>query len=683
MKKSLLALSLVFATQISFSLNLPTIQNEKDLATLFPKTASEQVLIKDEVLLSLKQDLEALNEISLQEATFENTLIPLDQSISATCCYASRAEALSLVTPDAELREETQKASVEYELSLNAIFSDQPLLFEKISLIQKSLPQESLEYRLCQTFLNDFKHAGQHLDPETKQKAKEVHKEIAQLEQSFAQNIQADQSQLILPKSRLVGLKEEMLESFEKSDNELYTIRCDYPSYNSIMTNCTAGDTRKDYFLTFNKRAHINNRQVLTELIAKRDEYAKLMGYSSYGHLALEDKMVQSPENAFAFLQSLADISEKKAYLENERLKANLPSDVSLTEDQKFYPWDLAYAHKYYLKNSYQLDADLVAEYFPLQKTFSGLMGVYEAFFGIQINEIKAPELWDPEVRLMEVRGDANSLIGYVILDLFPRPGKYSHACDCGFLAVNVEKNGRSTPGLDLIVANFTRPTSTKPSLLKHNEVVTLFHEFGHALHDLFSTQPYATFCGLGQVKRDFVEMPSQLLEEWMWQPEILKQVSSHYASGEPLPDQLIETMLKVKNLNSGNFIRRQTYLSLLDLSYFAEGQNKDVHQICQDLKARFRPEVAPYDDHFYASFGHLTGYGSCYYGYMWSKVFALDLFAKIQNEGILNSAVGKQYREQILKQGGSQDPNILLKNFLNRKPSLDAFQKDLGLNAL
>ncbi len=452
----------------------------------------------------------------------------------------------------------------------------------------------------------------------------------------------------------------------------------------AVLSTCSVRETRRQLSELFNRRAYPQNEQVLTTLIEKRDRLAKLLGYQSYAHYSLSENMIKSPESANLFLQELWTNSSPKAFVEFTALTENLPKGVTLTTDGKLASYDYAYVFDQYKKKNYQLDAEEIAQYFSLENTFNGLMQIYEEFFNIQIKEMPISGLWHEDIKLLAIKEKNGSLIGYVVLDLFPRENKYSHACDCPGVASRVKSRGKVSPGLDVVIANFTKPTTETPSLLKHREVTTLFHEFGHAIHDLFAYHEYACFCGIGPfVKMDFVELPSQMLENWMWEPSILKKISSHYQTGKALSDSQITKLIQCKKLDSGNMLQRQCFLSYLALNYYLEGENKNVDQLFGKLHKQTRPntEFSP-NNKMYASFGHLTGYGPSYYGYMFSLVSASDVFAQIKKEGLLNPQVGDRYRRTVLEKGGGRDPNELLMNFLGRAPNQEAFICDLGLSA-
>jgi thimet oligopeptidase len=335
----------------------------------------------------------------------------------------------------------------------------------------------------------------------------------------------------------------------------------------------------------------------------------------------------------------------------------------------------------YYKKTILNVDENKVAEYFPLQHTIDALLAIYQDFFNLEFKQLPVKGLWDPEVKLIEVIDKAeNQTMGYLLLDLYPRPGKYTHAAQQVIVPALYLSDGKQNLSLMFVIANFPKPTAEKPSLLKLRDVTTFFHEFGHAIHSFFARTSLASHSGTHAVKRDFVEMPSQMLEEWMRDYEILKMVSHHYRTGEKLPDDLIEALLKMRTFDTGFFVSRQLFLANFALDCFNNGPSVDLEALRKKLfdklinGIQYNPE-----DHFYASFGHLVGYGARYYGYLWSEVFAHDLFGVIKQEGLLNPAVGRRYAEKVLSKGGSRDPNDLLKDFLGRQPNQNEYMKAMG----
>ena len=361
-------------------------------------------------------------------------------------------------------------------------------------------------------------------------------------------------------------------------------------------------------------------------------------------------------------------------------LTETLPESVTLTADGKIKPWDLGFIKSEYKKNKYAIDERKIAEYFPMKQTVDQLLDIYHQFLGVDFEVVNGHDFWHEDVQLVAVKNRQGNQIGYLLLDLYPRPGKYSHAAHVTIYPA-LDKDDERKIAVSLVMANFPKPTPDKPALLQRNDVNTFFHEFGHAMHAMLGATSLASFSGTS-VKRDFVEMPSQMLEEWLQDKDMLKKVSHHYQTGESLPDDIIDTLIELKNLTTGLFVQRQGFLANLALAYFKEGAIKDPYAIEKKLYETLTQGVA-FDSEYrmYTAFGHLTGYAAKYYGYLWSKVFALDLFDTIKQHGLLDGAIGQRYVNAVLAKGGSQDPNELLVAFLGREPNDTAFLKDLGLS--
>ncbi len=406
------------------------------------------------------------------------------------------------------------------------------------------------------------------------------------------------------------------------------------------------------------------------------------MGFDSFAALNLDSQMVKVPERAEQFLTDLIARAREKAELELKAFIEELPESVTLMADGKVKAWDVPYLKIKYKEKHFNIDELKISEYFPMQQTIDALLDIYHQFMGVTFKEVPISGMWHEDVRLIEVYDKKGTqLLGYLFLDLYPRSNKYSHAAHAGLIQAMILPDGKRIPDVSVVMANFPKPTKDKPSLLMRADVRTFFHEFGHAMHALLGATQMGSFSGTS-VKTDFVEMPSQMLEEWLWDKDIIKKVSHHYKTGEPLPDDVINNIVALKRYDSGNFVQTQSRYSQLSLDLYKAGEDKDPYKIQEDLIAKIHPRIffGP-EYHMHASFGHLTGYGAKYYGYLWSKVFALDLFEEIKKHGLLNPQIGERYVQEVIGKGGSKDPNELLKNFLGREPCQDAFIKDLGLS--
>jgi len=473
-------------------------------------------------------------------------------------------------------------------------------------------------------------------------------------------------------------LDEDFINALEQITDGCYKVGVKDATVRPIFKYCGVADTRKRLYDAYQNRAYPQNKEVLEKIIARRDQLAHILGFESYAAFNIDNQMAHNPQIVESFLRDLIKKTDAKISEEIECIKTEMPPSVEFDSEGKCYPWDISFAIEYVKKKNYNVEERLIAEYFPMEKTVEALLSIYESFFNLEMKVEPVSDVWHEDVKAITVYKD-KQVIGYLLLDLHPRNNKYSHACEISIVP-GVKTGVARTPSVAVVLANFTKSTPIKPSLLYREEVQTFFHEFGHAIHAVLGATEMAVFSG-PQVKRDFVEMPSQMLEEWLYTKDILKYVSSHYETGESLPDELIDRIIELKNFSIGHFIKRQAFYALLSLSLYQAGENKDIDQISAELHQEILHflHYCP-EHHNYAAFGHLTGYGARYYGYLWSKVFALDLFEYIKPHGLMNSEIGTVYAEKILSQGGSKDPNQLLQDFLGREPNQDAFLHDLGL---
>lgn len=662
---------------------LSKIKNSQDVCFLFPKTIEAIQKQSENALSQAQKGIDRIVSLADNDRTYENTVLALDRITGKLGTDFSALYSLCYVHPDPAMIAAANKAVVAMQEFMVDTLSHNVDLYNALqSYAQNNAQSEQLnseEKKFLYETLKDFKKGGLALPKSQQEEIKVIKKELAHLGVLFSNAINSDKSFITVSADALKGCDDSFVNALEKDENGLYRLGVDYPTYFSVMENCSVESTRKDLYRAFNKRAYPANEKTLKEIIAKRDVLAKKLGFVSYAHMDIDDAMAKTPERVQEFLDDLQIKSRPKMVQELNELKSSLPEGVTLTEDGLFKPWDFNYIKAQYKKNHLALDEELVKEYFPMEKTVEEILDIYKQFLGVEFRQEKVSGFWHETVEYISVYKDG-VLLGHLLMDLYPRENKYGHACQIGIAPAVRSKSGEHFPPVILVIANFSKPTKDRPSLLKRNEVETFFHEFGHAMHSLFGATEHAGFAGTN-VKHDFVEVPSQMLEEWMFDAQMLKKVSSHYKTGESLSDEVIEKINKIKRFDSGYFVFRQVMLSKLALSCFAPGENKDPYALKQEC---FEPlcEFVMFDDqnHFEASFGHLHGYAAKYYSYLWSKVYALDLFEQVKKQGLLDSAIGQKYIDEVIGKGGSVDPDILMKNFLGREPSSEAFFKDLGL---
>ena len=618
--------------------------------------------------------------------SLENTVAPLDQISDLIGQASGRFGFLSQVAADPQLR----AAAHEHEERLD-VFAAGLGFREEIDRALKAYAQRAqLEAlpadaaRLLEFALRDYRRNGFDLDAAQRDAVRERRERLIGLGIRFRRNIDEDDSAMTVSRAELEGLPEAYIDRLRTEESSAggavrYRVSLDYPELHPFLESAADADRRRELFLLNHNKAAEVNVPILEEAIALRDEIASQLGYDSWAAYTLEVKMARSPETVLEFLTDL-----------EERLQPKLASDLALLrEEQERRGYgggavsisDWRYLTNQVVRERYQVDPFEVAAYFPLDAVLEGMFDIYQRLVGVRFvpRPDESDSAWHPAARPFDiVDPDNGDHLARFYMDLHPRPGKFGHA------AAFTLRGGRSLAGdtyqqpVSAIVANFTAPGPDSPSLLRHSEVVTLFHEFGHILHQTLTRAPYTRFSGT-RVERDFVEAPSQMLEHWCWQPEMLRSFSRHYQSGDPLPTDTIDRMIESRFVSSAVATLRQVYFSRLDLAYHGPGSQKDTDRIARELHPITGFDF-PDQTHFQAGFGHLFGYDAGYYGYLYSRVFGDDMFTRFEAPGASVATVGREYRERILEPGGTQDGDQLVRSFLGREPTPDAFLRELGL---
>ncbi len=651
-----------------------------DVYSVYPKTVDEIKKRSQEVQTEVRKLIDGIVGLPVEKYSKETVLYALDRALSYCGVELGILELVHSAYDDMALR----AAAEEQELILKSLILDKVTNNKPLYDVCKAYALSSSKDKLSSSerlfldeVLADFKRSGLDLPQEQRDRIVELKKQEQKLSQEFSKNISQDQSTITVTLAQLDGISPEFIQALSKNEAGEYVLRTDYPTADMVLNYCNVEDTRKRFAKAFKNRAYPLNVEVLDKLIAVRNEIAQALGFASYAHLDLDNQMVKSPERALAFQMSMKSGMIEKGKQEFKKLTQDLPEGVSLTQDGKLEGFNSGYVSTYFKKKYYDIDELKISEYFPMEKTIQGLLHIYETFFDLSIDQIVNPKAWHPDVRLLKISDKNGAVRGYVFLDMFPRPNKYGHAAMFPGV-VSLKRDATFYPTVTSVVCNFTKPTATKPSLLKFREVETFFHEFGHAIHGVLGATELFAQSGT-HVKTDFVELPSQLLENWIEQPEILKGLSCHYQTGEQMPDELIGKKIKQITFGLGMHYARQITFGMIALDCFGDAKNKNVDAIVQ----KHSQEMSPYfvydsETHMACNFGHLAGYGAKYYGYLWSRVFADDVFARIKQEGVLNPEAGARYVAYILGVGGSKNPNDMLRDYLEREPNSDAFMNGL-----
>lgn len=660
------------------------------LSKMFPEGVLEIEKLAHKCKKIFKRSINKILETNRSSRTFDTTFLAFDQACRNLGSVCALIETLKYLSPDEKIRSICgEKELCLGKVKIEHIYSKK--LFQVLSEYnQDRLDGKVVERELCpeeiyfiERLLESLKLEGMALDDESFRRFKDLNKKELQFEIEFSKNIDQVCTKLEFDIDDLRGVNEDLLNSLKKTENGKLLIGLDYPTVFEIFDNCSVGKTRELVFKGFQSRAWPENDKVLADLVGVRSNMADILNEKSYAHKDIKLMMAKTPERVDAFLDKILDLAKPKCVRELEKLSNELPDGVSLNENGEFNAWDLSYVNKAYKKKHFDLDENKIKEYFPLEQTINGLFKIYQDLLSLEFKIHKNVGLWHEEAEVIEVFDKINHrLQGFVILDLHPRPNKFSHACEIGIVNT-IERSNYFSPSVCAVIANLPREMAGKPALLKLNDVRTFFHEFGHAMHQILGTTKIDGFSGTG-VLRDFVETPSTMFEEWLWEPEILKKLSSHYKTGQSLPDEIIENLLESRSFYQGYTFARTLGLSKFSLDCY--GQNvgaTDFSGLYNQIFSDVLPGVdCKSQDKMYANFGHLTGYGPKYYTYLWSMVFSADLFENLLEIGLESPLAGQKVRA-LLSKGGSVRPEILLEEFLGRAPSLDALAKRTGLEDL
>lgn len=619
------------------------------------------------------------------ERTFDNTIGAFDDLDVRLQTDTALTIFMLNVSPNADVRE-AARAADELVTNWSIEVGKREDLYRAVKAYADKNPQlEGEQKRLLDFMLRDYRRAGMMLAPDQREKLKQIEIEMNKLGNDFSQNIAQDQTKVPLTLADLKGVPKSVIDR-HLTVRGVVLLGLDGPTYSAVMDYCSVATTRQKCWLLYRRRGGSANVRILEKLIKLRAEAAQIMGFRNTVDYMIETRMAKNSDVVAKFYSDLEPIVRRKAETDLAELLA-LKRQVSKDPKANFDPWDYAFHKNLLLQRKYKVDSEKVSEYFPMEQVVQGLVSVAQNLFGIKLKDVtsnaaalKMP-LWHEDVKLYEVSDSTtNELLGYMYTDLYPRENKYSHAACWGLNQRKVWNDGSVQKPLVALVCNFTKPTADKPSLLMHDEVETFFHEFGHGLHQLLTNTKYGRFSGTA-VARDFVEAPSQMLENWVWSPEVLKTFAKHYKTGAVIPESLVAAMNRARTLGSGIETAGQLYLGEMDQAFHTVRSGVvDTTATANEVYARLLPYGAIPGTMFQASFTHLVGYEGAYYGYLWSLVYAQDMFTRFEEKGPLSSEAGMYYRKKILARGGSMDEMEMLRDYLGREPNTEAFFKHLGL---
>jgi len=636
--------------------------------------AKFEVLSESETLLN-----RIINE-QFDNQTFENSFGTLDEIYNKLEKFMGIAYFAAYTHTNAEVREKSLAVVAEVEKFANDLILNQQLFeaLKKYGESAKIIDLQPFQKKFINEILREFRRNGVNLSDGLRKELKTLKDRISELGLEFETNIAADNGFLVFDESELDGLPNDFKMS-RKTDDGRYKIDLSNPSFVPFMKYAKNGEARKALFIKHKNRATDKNLDVLKLLISERKKLAHLLNYETFAHYQTENRMVKTPEKALSFENTLKQRVRTKAEADySELLKLKTLENHQATE--VINAWEWAYYENMLLKQKFEIDSELLKQYFELNNAISGLFDLARILFNVEFRKIENPSVWHESITAYEIIR-CEKPIARFYLDLFPRENKYSHAAFFPIISGKKCENDYQMP-LGALVCNFPKPTETTSSLLLHNDVVTLFHEFGHLMHGLLTRAEISAMAGTS-VARDYVETPSQMFENWAWHYDSIKLFAKHYKTGELLPKPLFDKMKAAKNANSGLATLQQIFYGMIDLTFYTDyspENQSDTGTVVKNLQNRITLFPFVEGTNFEASFGHLNGYAAGYYGYLWSKVYAEDVFSIFEKQGLLNPELGQRLLKTIIEKGSTIDEFQQLNNFLQREPNEGAFVKMLGI---
>lgn len=628
---------------------------------------------------------------STENPTFENTIEALDFSGEEL----DRLSSIFFNLNSAETSDEMQKIAQEVTPLLTEFGNDIALnedLFKRVKAVYENRANVNLtteQATLLDKKYKGFARNGALLSEDKKTRLREIDTELGKLQLTFGENTLAETNNFqlhITNEADLKGLPDgakEAAADLAKTKNETgWMFTLDFPSYIPFVTYIENRELRKKMAISYGKKAfqnnEYNNEEITKKIVALRHERAILLGYETHAHFVLEERMAQNPTKVLSFLNDILEKAKPAAKREFEQLSAFAKELDGIEHLEK---WDSAYYSEKLKQKLFNLDDEALKPYFKLENVLNGAFTIAEKLFGITFNEVFDIDKYHEDVQTFEVLDENKNLVAIFYTDFFPRKGKRNGAWMTSFKPQYIKEGTNERPHVSN-VCNFTPPTATKPSLLTFNEVTTLFHEFGHGLHGMLANTTYPSLSGTS-VFWDFVELPSQVMENWCYEPEALALFAKHYETGEIIPQEYVEKIKESASFLEGMATLRQLSFGLLDMEY--HGKNQTIENVKAFEKqamgdTSLYPDVA--ENCMSVSFSHIFqgGYSSGYYSYKWAEVLDADAFAYFQENGIFNKEVATKFKDNVLSKGGTDHPMTLYKKFRGQEPKPDALLKRAGL---
>jgi thimet oligopeptidase len=645
----------------------------KDTAVKTPKPAPKP---EDKFLAECRQGLETartlLPTILAAEGgrTLESTLVPYNDLLIGVAQSSASAGLFSEVHPDEKIRDAARTCEQEVSAFVTELQLNKELYDALAAVDVATLDPEAK--RFLEHTLRDFRRSGVDKDQATRDRVKTINEEITKLGQQFSKNIAEDVRTIeVTDEQRLAGLPADWVAA-HRTEGGTFKISTDYPDYNPFMMYAEDDELRKELYVKFRSRGDSHNEQILQKLLSLRAEESKLLGYANWADYITEDKMMKSGKRAADFIERVWKLAKKRADRDYaELLKALKKKQPKATKVQD---WQKTWLETQVKKDQYMVDSQEVRAYFPFKPVLDGLLDITSNIYDIQYVAATDAQPWHPDVHVYDVmRGETK--LGRIYLDMHPREGKYKHAAQ---FTLRDGVVGKQLPE-GVLVCNFPNPRLEGAALMEHDDVVTMFHEFGHLMHHVLGGHHRWIRQSGVATEWDFVEAPSQMFEEWAWSYETLARFAKHHETGKTIPKELVAKMRKADKFGLGTQTVQQMFYAAISLDFHTADPSK-LNQLeeVKKLQKKYTPFEYVDGTRFHASFGHLVGYSAMYYTYMWSLVIAKDLLTPFQKKGLMSTEVTYKYRDAILGAGGTKDAAVLVKEFLGRDFNFKAFEKYL-----
>ena len=600
--------------------------------------------------------------------TIANTLVPFDEISRQLDMAGSQSGLVEEVSPDSATRATAESMSQEIskfvtDLSLNR------QLYDALSAMPLAEADAETRYYVEKT-LRDFRLSGVDKDQASRDKIKKLQEELVLVSQEFGRNIREDKTTVTCMPADLEGCPQDFIDRHKPGADGKVTLTVEYPDFIPVSTYAKSDDLRRRMYMAYQNRAYPKNMDVLDRMRQKRFELATALGFTNYADCVMADKMAGNAATARAFVDRVVAASGERQQREYAQLLARKQKDVPGAKEVNF--WESGYYSEQVRKSEYDFDSQQMRPYLPYEQVKQGVLDVAAKLFGVEFRRVANAPVWDPSVECYEMY-DGGKLAGRFYLDMHPRDNKYNHAAQ---FDIRTGIEGRQVPEAALI-CNLPGGEPGDPGLCEYGDVNTFFHEFGHLLHNMFAGHHRWVGTGGIRTEHDFVEAPSQLLEEWMKSPEVLATFAKDPKTGQTVPADLVKRMNRANSFGKGLQVRRQMVYAGVSLGcYDRDPAGVATDQLLADLVKKYQPFPFVDGTHFQCAFGHLDGYSAVYYTYMWSLVIAKDLFSKFDSAHLLEPGAAKAYRQAVLAAGGSKPAAAMVHDFLGRDFNEQAWKK-------